>query len=81
MLGMLLASVQWTRVGEDLGIIAVFGLAAVVMLIIGYKLFDKVERKLDFVQLIKEGNIAMAIVIAGFMLAVSGVIVAAMLMP
>lgn len=53
----------------------IFGFIGIVLLVFGYWFFDKVLTKLDFNQELKEKNIAMAIVIAGFMIAI-GIIIA-----
>lgn len=53
----------------------IFGLIGIVLLIFGYWFFDKVLTKIDFNQELKQNNIAMAIVIAGFMVAI-GIIIA-----
>ena len=56
----------------------IFGFIGIVLLVFGYWFFDKVLTKLDFNQELKEKNVAMAIVIAGFMIAlgiiISGVV-------
>ncbi|WP_315075048.1 DUF350 domain-containing protein [uncultured Clostridium sp.] len=53
----------------------IFGLIGIILLVFGYWFFDKVLTKIDFNQELKEKNIAMAIVIAGFMIAI-GIIIA-----
>lgn len=52
----------------------IFGLIGIILLVFGYWFFDKVLTKLDFNQELKEKNVAMAIVIAGFMIAI-GIII------
>ena len=44
------------------------------MCVVGYKLFDLVETKIDFADEIKKGNIAAAIVIAGFLVGICFII-------
>lgn len=51
-----------------------FGFIGIVLLIFGYCFFDKVLTKIDFNQELKEKNVAVAIVIAGFMIAI-GIII------
>ena len=51
----------------SLGIAAAYGGVGIVMSALGYKLFDLIETKIDFAEEIKKGNIAAAIVIAGFL--------------
>lgn len=53
----------------------IFGFIGIVLLVFGYWFFDKVLTKLDFSQELKEKNIAMAIVIAKFMIVI-GIIIA-----
>ena len=59
----------------NVGISIIFGFVGIVLLVFGYWFFDKVLTKLDFNQELKEKNVAMAIVIAGFMIAI-GIIIA-----
>lgn len=59
----------------NIGISIVFGFVGIVLLVFGYWFFDKVLTKLDFNEELKEKNVAMAIVIAGFMIAI-GIIIA-----
>jgi len=59
----------------NIGISIIFGFIGIVLLVFGYWFFDKVLTKLDFNQELKEKNVAMAIVIAGFMIAI-GIIIA-----
>jgi len=51
-----------------------FGVVAIVLVVIGYKVFDKLTPRLDFDGLLKEGNVAMAIVIGAFILGVCYVV-------
>jgi len=59
----------------NVGISIIFGFIGILLLVFGYWFFDKVLTKLDFNQELKEKNVAMAIVIAGFMIAI-GIIIA-----
>lgn len=52
----------------------IFGIVGIVLLIVGYCVFDKVLTKIDFNEELKNKNIAVAIVIAGFMIAI-GIII------
>ena len=58
----------------DAGLSIVFGFIGIVLLIVGYCLFDKVLTKVDFNEELKNKNVAVAIVIAGFMIAI-GIII------
>jgi len=51
-----------------------FGSLGIVMSAVGYKLFDLIETKIDFAEEIKKGNIAAAIVIAGFLIGICFII-------
>lgn len=59
----------------NVGISIVFGVIGIVLLVFGYWFFDLVLTKIDFNQELKEKNVAVAIVIAGFMIAI-GIIIA-----
>lgn len=58
----------------NIGVSFIFGLVGIVLLIFGYWAFDKVLTRIDFNEELKNKNIAMAIVIAGFMIAI-GIII------
>lgn len=51
-----------------------FGFIGIVLLILGYFIFDKVLTKVDFNEELKKNNIAVAIIISGFMVAI-GIII------
>lgn len=59
----------------NIGVSFIFGLIGIILLIFGYVVFDKVLTKIDFDEELKNKNVAMAIVIAGFMIAI-GIIIA-----
>ncbi len=63
-----------SNVLNNIGISIIFGLIGIVLLVFGYWFFDLVLTKLDFNQELKEKNVAVAIVIAGFMIAI-GIII------
>jgi len=52
----------------DLVATFVFGIVAILLIIIGYLAFDKLTPKLDFDDLLKKGNLALGIVIGSFIL-------------
>ncbi|HCW54693.1 MAG TPA: DUF350 domain-containing protein [Clostridium sp.] len=62
------------RILMDAGLSIVFGVVGIVLLIFGYCVFDKVLTKVDFNEELKNKNTAVAIVIAGFMIAI-GIII------
>ncbi|MDB5386202.1 MAG: hypothetical protein JWM11_1848 [Planctomycetaceae bacterium] len=59
---------------ESLMFAAMFGGLGIIMTVIGYKLFDLVETKIDFAAEIKNGNIAAAIVIGAFLMGICFII-------
>jgi putative membrane protein len=52
----------------DLVTTAAFGVLAILLIVVGYIVFDKLTPKLDFSDLIGKGNTAMAIVVGSFIL-------------
>lgn len=58
----------------DLVSTAAFGLLAILLVVVGYKVFDKLTPKLDFDDLVNKGNVAMAIVIGSFILGLCHVV-------
>ena len=59
-----------------------FGIAAILLIVLGYITFDKLTPKLDFDDLLNKGNVALAIVVGSFILGlcyVIGRVVAAVL--
>ena len=58
----------------DAGLSIVFGILGIILLIVGYCVFDKVLTKVDFNEELKNKYVAVAIVIAGFMIAI-GIII------
>lgn len=58
----------------NVGLSIIFGFIGIILLIVGYLVFDKVLTKLDFDEELKKGNKAVAIVIAGFMIAIGMII-------
>jgi uncharacterized membrane protein YjfL (UPF0719 family) len=58
----------------DLVAVIAFGVIAILIVVFGYKVFDKLTPRLPFDDLLKGGNIALAIVIGSFILGVCHVI-------
>ena len=54
----------------NLGLSALFGLLGIIILILGYVIFDKII-PLDFNKELGKNNIAVAIVIAGLLIAIA----------
>ena len=66
----------------DLVSTVAFGIVAILLIVLGYVAFDKLTPKLDFNDLLNKGNMALAIVVASFILGlcyVVGRVVAAIL--
>ncbi len=59
---------------ESVGFAALFGGLGIVMSVIGYKLFDLIETRIDFADEIKKGNTAAAIVIGAFLIGICFII-------
>ena len=51
-----------------------FGVVAIFLVVLGYKLFDWLTHKLDFDDLLIKGNVAMAIVIGSFIIGLCHVV-------
>lgn len=51
-----------------------FGLVAIFLVVIGYIVFDKLTPKLDFNDMLKNGNVALGIVVGSFILGLCHVI-------
>lgn len=67
--------------GDLLATVA-FGVVAIVLIVLGYTVFDKLTPRLNFSDLLNKGNMALAIVVASFILGlcyVVGRVVAAIL--
>jgi len=52
----------------DLVATVAFGVLAILLIVLGYITFDKLTPKLDFSELLKQGNVALAIVVGSFIL-------------
>ncbi len=58
----------------DVAATAAFGFLAIILVTLGYKIFDRLTPKLAFDENLKNGNVAAAIVIGSFILGVCYVI-------
>jgi len=65
---------DWGQFGNDLIYAATFGLLGIVMLLLGFKLFELVTPKLDVEHKLQEGNLAVAIVVGALLLGI-GIVV------
>ncbi len=59
---------------SDLVATVAFGIIAILLIVVGYIIFDKLTPKLDFSDLLNKGNVAMAIVVGSFILGVCYVV-------
>jgi len=59
---------------ESLLVSALYGALGILLSAFGYKLFDLIETKVDFAEEIKKGNMAVAVVVAGFLLGICYII-------
>ena len=59
---------------ESLLIASAFGGLGIVLAVVGYKLFDLIETKVDFADEIKKGNVAVAIVVGAFLIGICFII-------
>ena len=59
------------------GVTIVWGLIGIALLTIGFKIFDRATPRIDFTETLSKGNLAVAIVIVGFLIATAIVIHAA----
>jgi putative membrane protein len=58
----------------DIAATIAFGIVAILLVVAGYKIFDRLTPKLPFDDLLKSGNIALAIVVGSFILGICHVI-------
>lgn len=75
-MGFLLAQAEVSEsVFGGLGIGAVgslvFGILGILILVVGYKFFDKMTPKIDIPSQLNSGNVAVAIVVASFVIGVA----------
>jgi uncharacterized membrane protein YjfL (UPF0719 family) len=59
---------------QSLGAAVAFGTAGIVLSIVGYKLFDLVETKIDMAGEIKRGNTAVSILAGAFIVGICFII-------
>jgi uncharacterized membrane protein YjfL (UPF0719 family) len=66
------------NVGEALGYSALFALVGAILVVIGFKAFDKVITRIDLESEVKKGNIAAGILAGAVIVAMAIIIAAAM---
>ena len=59
---------------ESMGTAALFGVVGIVLSVLGYKLFDLIETKVDFAEELKKGNVAVALVVGAFLIGICFII-------
>lgn len=65
--------------GEALGYCALFGLLGAVLVVIGFKIFDKIITRVDIEGEVQKGNVAAAILGGAVIIALAIIVAAAML--
>jgi len=65
---------MWESLLHSVTFATLFGFIGIIMSFIGYKMFDIIEVRIDFVEEIKKGNMAAAVVIAAFLLGICFII-------
>ncbi len=70
---------NWDFAGFGMAIVAatVFGALGIVLLLAGFKLFERLTPKLDVEQKLQEGSVAVAIVVGALLIAIGMVVSAA----
>ncbi len=68
---------RWDEFGMALFAAAAFGLLGIVLLAVGFKVFDLITPRLDIQKRLDEGNVAVGIVIGALLLAISVVVAVA----
>jgi uncharacterized membrane protein YjfL (UPF0719 family) len=58
----------------DLVATVAFGVVAILLIVLGYKTFDRLTPRLDFDDLLNKGNVALAIVVGSFILGLCHVV-------
>lgn len=56
-----------------------FGLLGIVLMLIGFKAFELVTRRLDIEKQLEGGNVAVGVVVAALLLGVSAIVIVSML--
>jgi putative membrane protein len=72
-----LAVWDWTGFGAAMLAATAFGLLGIALLLVGFKLFERLTPKLDVEQKLQEGSVAVAIVVGALLIAIGMVVSAA----
>jgi putative membrane protein len=68
---------NWNAFGMALLAAAAFGLLGIALLMLGFKVFERITPKLDVEQKLQEGSIAVGIVTGALLIAIAIVVAAA----
>ena len=73
------ASLMFTVEGLGLPLLAtaIFGLLGIALLVLGFKVFEWATPKLDVEKKLQEGSVAVAITVAGLLIAIAMIVAAA----
>lgn len=74
-----LATVNWDILGHALLAAAAFGAVGIVLVVLGFKVFDWLMPKIDVEKELCERNMAVAIVMAAAILGISAIVVASIM--
>lgn len=79
--GLLLASIPVETAGLLQALVgtAAFGLLGLVLMLIGFKAFELVTRRVDIEKQLDEGNMAVGVVVAALLLGLSLIVIFAMI--
>jgi putative membrane protein len=70
----LFANWTWNDLAPALLAATTFGVLGITMLLIGFKLFERLTPKLDVEQKLQEGNIAVGVVVGALLIAIAVVV-------
>lgn len=59
---------------QSLAVSAAFGTLGIVMSVLGYKVFDLIETKIDIAEEIRKGNVAAAVLAGAFLIGICFII-------
>jgi putative membrane protein len=67
----------WEQIGSNLLAAALFGVLGIVLLLVGFKLFELITPRVEVEKKLQEGNIAVGIVVGALLIAISIVVAVA----
>ena len=75
MVSPLIATMDWNRLGIDVLAAVIFGVIGILLMVLGYKVFEWITPKLDVERELAENhNLAVAIVVAALLIGISIII-------